>query len=214
MQDEHFLLPSLPGFEHIKRLWNAAHGSYIARIKPGEYYVTQHDEGILTVLGSCVSACIRDRTSGIGGMNHFMLPAAPGGEPEEWITAGLGAATRYGNYAMEHLINEIMKNARNGCIRENLEVKIFGGSQVIKSMADIGNRNILFVRDYLKTEHMQATIEDVGDTYPRTVVYFPSTGLVRVKRLQTMRVKYIANQEKEYMDNIADKPVSGDVELF
>ena len=143
-----------------------------------------------------------------------MLPAAPGGEPEEWITAGLGAATRYGNYAMEHLINEIMKNARNGCIRENLEVKIFGGSQVIKSMADIGNRNILFVRDYLKTEHMQATIEDVGDTYPRTVVYFPSTGLVRVKRLQTMRVKYIANQEKEYMDNIADKPVSGDVELF
>ena len=55
---------------------------------------------------------------------------------------------------------------------------------------------------------------DVGDTYPRTVVYFPSTGLVRVKRLQTMRVKYIANQEKEYMDNIADKPVSGDVELF
>lgn len=186
----------------------------MARIKPGEYYVTRHDEGILTVLGSCISACIRDRASGIGGMNHFMLPSVPGEEPLEWAAAGLGAATRYGNYAMEHLINEVMKNAKNGCKRENLEVKIFGGSRVIKAMADIGNRNILFVRDYLKMEHLQLAVEDVGDIYPRTVVYFPATGLVRVKRLQTMHVKSISDQESKYMKIVSDQPVAGDIELF
>lgn len=214
MHGQHSPPPTLPGFEHIERSWNATHENYVARIKQGEYYVTKHDEGILTVLGSCISACIRDRVSGIGGMNHFMLPSVPGGEPAEWAAAGLGAATRYGNHAMEHLINEILKNAGNGCKRENLEVKIFGGSQVIKNMADIGNRNILFVRDYLKVEHLQASVEDVGDIYPRTVVYFPSTGLARVKRMQTMHVKSIADQERAYMENIAGKPVAGDIELF
>lgn len=214
MHGKHSPLPSLPGFEHIERLWNTNHGSYMARIKPGEYYVTKHDEGILTVLGSCISACIRDRISGIGGMNHFMLPSVPGEEPAEWVAAGLGAATRYGNYAMEHLINEIMKNAQNGCMRKNLEVKIFGGSQVIKTMADIGNRNILFVRDYLKMERLPVAVEDVGDIYPRMVVYFPLTGLVRVKRLQPMHVESIVVQEKKYMKSVADKPVAGNIELF
>ena len=214
MHGNHYPLPALPGFEHIKRSWNTLHGNYMARIKPGEYYVTRHDEGILTVLGSCISACIRDRVSGIGGMNHFMLPAVPGEEPTEWSAASLGAATRYGNHAMEHLINEVMKNSKNGCKRENLEVKIFGGSHVIKAMADIGMRNILFVRDYLKMERLHLTVEDVGDIYPRTVVYFPCTGLVRVRRLQTMHVKPIVDQERKYMSIVTDKPVAGDIELF
>lgn len=214
MHGKYSLHPALPGFEHIKRSWNTIHGNYMARIKPGEYYVTKHDEGILTLLGSCISACIRDRASGIGGMNHFMLPSVPAYEPAEWLAAGLGAATRYGNHAMEHLINEIMKNAKNGCKRENLEVKIFGGSRVIKTMTDIGNQNILFVRDYLKMERMQVTVEDVGDIYPRTVIYFPSTGLVRVKCLRTMHVKLIADQEMKYMESVANKPVVGDIELF
>jgi chemotaxis protein CheD len=214
MYGNHSPHPALPGFEHIDRSWNTTHGNYLARIKPGEYYVTRHDEGILTVLGSCISACIRDRVSGIGGMNHFMLPIVPGGEPVEWRAAGLGAATRYGNYAMEYLINEIMKNAQNGCMRENLEVKIFGGSRVIKSTTDIGNLNVAFVRDYLKTERMQAAIEDVGDIYPRTVIYFPSSGLVRVKRLQNMNTKLIAEREEKYIKSVAGKPVAGDIELF
>ena len=214
MHGKHLPPSALPGFEHINRSWNAVHESYMARIKPGEFYVTKHDEGILTVLGSCISACIRDRVCGIGGMNHFMLPVVPGTEPEEWGAASLGAATRYGNHAMEHLINEIMKHAENGCKRENLEVKIFGGSRIIKGMSDIGNLNILFVRDYLKMERLQVAVEDVGDIYPRTVVYFPSTGLVRVKRLQTMHIKPVTDQEKKYIKSVAGKPVAGDIELF
>jgi len=202
--------PVLPGFEHVRRLWNNALGAYAARILPGEYYVTQCDEGVSTTLGSCISACIRDRVSGIGGMNHFMLPSTTG-EVDTWRSSGLGAATRYGNYAMEHLINEIMKN---GGKRENLEVKIFGGGRILEKMTDVGLRNIAFVRNYLWAEGLELVAEDVGDIHPRQVIYFPSSGRAKVKRLRSLHNNLIANQELKYVGSIAEKPVSGDVELF
>ncbi|MDD5249815.1 MAG: chemoreceptor glutamine deamidase CheD [Rhodocyclaceae bacterium] len=202
--------PALPGFEHVRRHWNNTLATYAARILPGEYYVTRHDEGVSTTLGSCISACIRDRATGIGGMNHFMLPAnaADGGD---WKASGLGAATRYGNYAMEHLINEIM---RNGGRRENLEVKIFGGGRILEKMTDVGQRNIAFVRDYLSAEGLKVIAEDVGDIYPRMVIYFPASGRAKVKRLRSLHNNVIASQEMSYVDSIAGKPVAGEVELF
>jgi chemotaxis protein CheD len=203
--------PVLPGFEHVKRAWNNSLESYAARILPGEYYVTRNDEGISTTLGSCISACIRDRNLGIGGMNHFMLPAILSAEPDEWKATGLSSATRYGNYAMEHLINGIM---RNGGRRENLEVKIFGGGRIMEKMTDIGLRNISFVRSYLKDEGLQVTSEDVGDVFPRMIVYFPLSGRVKVKRLRSLHNNTIADQEKRYLDSVGEKPVSGEVELF
>ncbi|PWB54052.1 MAG: chemotaxis protein CheD [Nitrosomonadales bacterium] len=202
---------ALPGFEHVKRGWNATHECYAARILPGEYYVTKNDESVYTTLGSCISACIRDRVLGIGGMNHFMLPATELSEADAWKAASLSAATRYGNYAMEHLINEIL---RNGGKRQNLEVKVFGGGRILENMTDVGQRNIAFVRDYLRTEGLQVASEDVGEIFPRMVVYFPATGRVRVKRLRSLHNNTIASQEKSYIESIKEKPVSGDVELF
>jgi chemotaxis protein CheD len=201
----------LPGFEHVRRTWNETYQSYAARILPGEYYVTRNDEGVYTTLGSCISACIRDRVSGIGGMNHFMLPATEAAESDAWKAASLSAATRYGNYAMEHLINEIL---RNGGKRQNLEVKIFGGGRIIASMTDVGQRNIAFARDYLKTEGLLVTSEDVGDVFPRMVVYFPATGRVRVKRLRSLHNNTIASLENRYLESVKTQPVGGDVELF
>lgn len=203
--------PLLPGFEHVRRSWNVSYAAYAARILPGEYYVTRSDEGVYTTLGSCISACIRDRVSGVGGMNHFMLPASAKDEPAAWTATGLGAATRYGNYAMEHLINVIL---RNGGVRKNLEVKIFGGGRILENMTDVGQRNITFVRDYLKTESLSIVAEDVGDVFPRMVVYFPSTGKAKVKRLRSLHNNVIANQEKAYIEVIADRPVAGEIELF
>jgi chemotaxis protein CheD len=200
---------SLPGFEHIKRAWSDTYEAYSARLNPGEYYVTKNDEGIYTTLGSCISACIRDRVTGIGGMNHFMLPASVG--EGGWKAAGLGSATRYGNFAMEHLINEILKN---GGARQNLEVKLFGGGRIIANMTDVGLRNIEFARDYIKTEGLRVTAEDVGDVFPRMVVYFPATGRVRVKRLRSLHNNTIVEQETRYLHTIEEKPVSGDIELF
>lgn len=200
---------ALPGFEHIKRAWHDSFEAYSARLNPGEYYVTKNNEGIYTTLGSCISACIRDRVSGIGGMNHFMLPATTGSDG--WKAAGLSSSTRYGNFAMEHLINEILKNGGN---RQNLEVKLFGGGRIIANMTDVGMRNIEFARDYVETEGLRVTSEDVGDVFPRMVVYFPATGKVRVKRLRSLHNNTIVEQETQYLHAIEEKPVSGDIELF
>jgi chemotaxis protein CheD len=199
----------LPGFESIKRAWNNSYETVAARLLPGEYFVTMHDEAVYTTLGSCISACIRDRVSGIGGMNHFMLPVSS--SSDSWKAADNSASTRYGNFAMEHLINDILKN---GGRRHNLEAKIFGGGRIIANMTDVGLRNISFARDYLETEGLKITSEDVGDIFPRMVVYFPATGKVRVKRLRSLHNNTIVEQETSYLRTIEKKPVSGDIELF
>ncbi|HEX5336807.1 MAG TPA: chemoreceptor glutamine deamidase CheD [Gallionella sp.] len=200
---------ALPGFEHVRRNWNATYETYAARLLPGEYYVTQNHEGVYTTLGSCISACIRDRVSCIGGMNHFMLPASA--DADGWKSTSLSAATRYGNFAMEHLINVILKN---GGKRQNLEVKLFGGGRILANMTDVGMRNINFARDYIATEGLKVVAEDVGDVYPRMVVYFPATGKVRVKRLRSLHSNIIVAEETRYLSAIENQPVGGDIELF
>ena len=167
------------------------------------------DEYIVTVLGSCVSACIRDRVSGIGGMNHFMLPEIF--NEAEQIPVNNSESARYGSYAMEHMINTILKH---GGRRENLEVKIVGGGRIIGNMANIGDKNIAFVRRYLQTEGMEVVAEDVGDIFPRKVVYHPISGKVRVKKMRSMHNDTIRAREQNYMKELDKVRVSGDVELF
>jgi len=103
---------------------------------------------------------------------------------------------------------------KNGGKRQNLEAKIFGGGRIIANMTDVGMRNIAFARDYLETEGLKISSEDVGDTFPRLVVYFPATGKVKVKRLRSLHNNVIAEQETMYLNTIEEKPVSGDIELF
>ncbi|MDO8273478.1 MAG: chemoreceptor glutamine deamidase CheD [Gammaproteobacteria bacterium] len=198
---------ALPGYEHINRYWDRMHECHAAKILPGEYYVTLCGEMITTVLGSCVSACVRDRKLGIGGMNHFMLPHS-----DRYGTWNSGSsAARYGGYAMETLINDVLKN---GGRRENLEVKIFGGGQVLANMTDIGARNISFVKDYIRVENLQLMAEDLGGTYPRKVIYFPDSGRVRVKTLRTLHNDTIIRRESSYLVSLTEQPVQGAVELF
>lgn len=109
------LPPALPGFEHVNRYWDVRMSLPAAKILPGEFYVSRTGEMIVTVLGSCVSACIRDRQLGIGGMNHFMLPHKGAHSTEVWGSA-VSSASRYGNWAMEFLINEILKLGGRGVI--------------------------------------------------------------------------------------------------
>ncbi|HEX8978662.1 MAG TPA: chemoreceptor glutamine deamidase CheD [Parasulfuritortus sp.] len=205
------LQPALPGFEHVRRSWNNQFQSYAARILPGEFYVTKNQEGVATTLGSCIAACIRDKVLGIGGMNHFMLPATDVSDLASLKAANLSDATRFGNYAMEHLINEIM---HNGGRRQNLEVKVFGGGRILSGMTDVGLANITFVRDYLAMEGLPVTAEDVGDIYPRMVIFFPATGVARVKRLRSLHNNVIVDEERRYVDSIRKQPVSGEIELF
>jgi len=198
--------PALPGFAHINRYWDAQHGAYVAKILPGEYFVTTQGEAIVTVLGSCVSACIRDPVLGIGGMNHFMLP--DGDAP----AAPVGRSARYGSHAMECLINGILGS---GGRRSRLEIKVFGGGRVLDAIAtDIGKRNIDFVHGYLAMEHLPLAAEDVGDIYPRKVYYFPRDGRVRVKKLRDLANRTLLERERRYRREVEQAPVGGEVELF
>lgn len=199
---------ALPGFEAIKRFWDGENEKFAAKILPGEFYVTCSDEVITTVLGSCISACIRDPIFGIGGMNHFMLPiSADGG----WGGETVGHATRYGNFAMEHLINEILKN---GGARHHLEVKVFGGGRVLANMTNVGQRNIDFVKEYIRVEGLKLLAEDVGDVFPRKVQYQPLSGRVRIKKMRSTYSQTVAEREREYMQNIDARPVTGEIDLF
>lgn len=196
----------LSGFSHINRYWDKHNDILSAKILPGQFYVTKDNEAIVTVLGSCISACIRDPKSGVGGMNHFMLPSDNGGG----ITK-LSDSARYGNFAMEMLINEILKN---GGKKENLEVKITGGGKILRNMTDIGKRNIEFAISYVKTEGLNLISSDVGSTHPRKVYYFPETGRVRVKKLRALHNDTVIERETDYMKDLVKKPVEGDIELF
>jgi len=202
--------PTLPGYQHIKRYWDAYQSSYVAKVMPGELYVTQEDEILTTVVGSCISACIRDKQRGIGGMNHFMLPSRTGLVDGNWQNTQVNSATRYGNYAMEHVINEILKY---GGRRQSLEVKLFGGGQIMQNMANIGQQNIDFIRAYIQLEQLNLLAEDLGDIYPRKILYYPHTGRVRVKKLRSM-AQSVLEREKIYQRSLEKQSLGSDVELF
>lgn len=206
------LQDALPGFGHIKRYWDSGHACTAAKILPGEYYVTRERELITTVLGSCISACIRDRELGVGGMNHFMLPElerdACGLDSGQLL---LSRATRYGNVAMEHMINGILKL---GGRKVRLEAKIFGGGRILPNLSDVGARNIRFVRDYLDTEGIPVVSEDVGEVHPRKLVYFPHSGRALVKRLGPIPRANLVQRETAYSREIGQQPDQGDIELF
>jgi chemotaxis protein CheD len=164
---------------------------------------------IVTVLGSCVSACIRDSISGIGGMNHFMLPDSAAADKDSPVSESM----RYGTYAMEVLINQLL---RNGARRENLEAKIFGGGNVLKSFTtlNVGDRNAVFVRKFLKEERIRVTSEDLLDIYPRKVYYFPKTGRVLVKKLKNMHNDTLVQREEAYASKLKVSDVGGEIDLF
>jgi chemotaxis protein CheD len=202
--------PALRGFEHLQRFFEPETGRWTAKILAGEYYVTCHDEAITTVLGSCISACVRDPERRVGGMNHFMLPEdAP--NPGSWLDSAVRLATRYGSYAMESLINDLMKL---GAARERLEFKLFGGGRVLTSMNDVGARNIDFVHNFLKIEGYKIAAEDVGGMQPRKIIYFPAIGRVRVRRLRAIENRSIADREQIYLASLEKLREGGAIELF
>jgi chemotaxis protein CheD len=205
--------PAIAGFQGVHRFWDPASSRWTAKVLPGEFYVTRHDEAIATVLGSCISACISDRSLGYGGMNHFMLPEDASGSPaaDRWMDPATGLATRYGTHAMERLINELLKL---GGRRERFEIKLFGGGRILASMTDVGARNVAFVREYLKSEGLKIAAEDLGEIYPRRIIYFPESGRVRVRRLQPLEATAIADRERRYQGDLVRDSGGGDVELF
>lgn len=194
--------------EHLasNRYFDRHFDTEAAKILPGEYFVSSQGMLLVTVLGSCVAACIRDTDSGVGGMNHFMLPDDGGRDT-------VGTSARYGTYAMEVLINHLLKL---GARRQRLEAKVFGGGAVLASLSssNVGVRNAEFVLDYLKTEKIPVVAKDLLDSYPRKVYYFPESGRVLVKKLHRVHNDTLFNRESDYKARLSQSPLAGDVELF
>ena len=208
-------LPAAPGsrLEHLRAAprspgeasffyWDASFKNDAVKVLPGEFFVSDQDMLIATTLGSCIAACLWDRERRIGGMNHFMLPE------------GDGDSGRYGSYAMELLINQLMKR---GASRSTLEAKVFGGGAVIASMTSInvGERNTQFVLDYLRAERIPVVSKDVLDTCARKVCLLPASGKALVKRLAPTNAAALAAQERAAAERVAPQATGGgSVDLF
>lgn len=162
---------------------------------------------LTTILGSCVSACMHDPVAKVGGMNHFLLPATKNTE----LDSQSSAAARYGAYAMEQLINQMMKH---GAVRSRLQVKVFGGGNVMASSMAIGHSNAEFVREYLRHEGLSIVSEDLGGSYPRRVHFYPDTGKVMVRRLQRRDDLKVVEEEQRFAARLQHAPVTGEVDLF
>ncbi len=175
------------------------------KILPGEYFVFDEDMLIMTTLGSCIAVCLWDRQAKMGGMNHFLLPDNGG---------AAGDSGRYGSYAMELLINELLKKGAN---RMTLEAKVFGGGAVLQGMnsLNVGERNTQFVMEYLKTERIPVVSKDVLDIYPRKVCFFPHSGKAMVKRLAPSNPETIVAQERAALQKTTPTSTGGgSVDLF
>jgi chemotaxis protein CheD len=182
--------------------WDANFGSDAVKVLPGEFFVSDEDMLITTTLGSCIAACLWDRERRIGGMNHFMLPE------------GDGDSGRYGSYAMELLINQLLKR---GATRSTLEAKVFGGGAVVAQMTtlNVGERNTEFVLDYLRTEHIPVVSKDVLDVCARKICLLPASGKALVKRLAPTDPSALAAQERAAAAKAVPQSTGGgSVDLF
>jgi chemotaxis protein CheD len=190
-----------------RRFFDAATALWMMKVFPGEFYITKEtNEVLVTVLGSCVSACIRDPIAGVGGMNHFMLPQHGSGAWGNDLKS-----TRFGNFAMEKLINELTKA---GCVRERMEIKVFGGGNVTDSSNAVGSENAAFILAYLKAEGLRCAATDLGGTLPRRIHYYPTTGRV-VRRLLGVSERYtIDREESDYGSRLQQQQPAGEIELF
>ena len=196
-------LPQFPEFTHTRQFWMPSRKLLAVKVVAGDYYVSQENEVICTVLGSCVSTCIRDPIAGVGGINHFLLPDAN--------CNILSSSNRYGVFAMEQLINAIIKYG--GC-RQNMEIKVVGGGNMMTGSNDIGQRNISFVKEFLATEGLSIAAQDLGGNQARRVQYIVKTGQLMVNKLKENHCERTVALELENQRLLQQQPVENDIELF
>ncbi|WP_371194365.1 chemoreceptor glutamine deamidase CheD [Glaciecola sp. SC05] len=195
--------------EHLasNRYFDKHFNTDAVKILPGEYFATDGNSMIVTVLGSCVSVCLRDPITRISGMNHFLLPAN-----KDTINFNSESA-RYGVYAMEVLVNHLIKL---GASKGRMEAKVFGGGNVLKQLRQnsVGEQNVAFVENYLATENFKVVAKDLLGEFPRKLYFFPLTGEVKVRKLKSLHNTTIVDRESEYRVKVNQTPASGDIDFF
>ncbi|HTN60218.1 MAG TPA: hypothetical protein VL147_01530 [Devosia sp.] len=181
----------------------------VTTVHQGDCHVSNAaDLTFSTVLGSCISACVRDRVVCVGGMNHFLLAEQSGSSRDRY-----GASARYGAFAMEQLINKVLSQGSGR--KANLEIKVFGGGKINAVLDDVGAKNIDFVREFLAAEGYPVASEDLGGSYARRVLFKPHSGRAFVRRLDSDAGATVAREEFAIASRRAIVvPVHDDIELF
>ena len=195
-------------FSNVRRILDRRFEQEVAILMPGQHFVSRSPVIVYTVLGSCVSVCIRDTVSNVGGMNHFMLPAPKRSrEDDSW-----GESGRYGSFAMELLVNDILKR---GGQRERLEVKVFGGGKIYNGENDVGASNADWILKYLFKEGLYPVKKDLGDIFPRKIYYFSDSGRVLMKKIMRLKNDTILKREQAYKETMQKSNANdGDITLF
>ena len=175
-------------FENITRSYDKKSNKPVVGLSLGGIYLTEEDEIITTVLGSCVSVCVRDTATGIVGMNHFMVP----GNKSDISNVSGHCLFQYGLYSMDYMLNKIL---HLGGSKQTMEIKIFGGGSIISSAGDVGKNNIRFIKNYINLKGYRLCSEDIGGPYPRRINFYSFTGKVMVKRMRSLHRQVIANKE-------------------
>lgn len=200
-----------PNFELPINYYDKRFSKEAVKLLPGQYFATSQDKMLVTVLGSCVAACLFDPHTGVGGMNHFMLPTVNklAGEFEQVQ----GMAAKYGVHAMEILINELVKL---GAKKERLNAKVFGGGKVVPTFVqnDVGKFNAEFVVQFLETEGIPIVASDLCDIYARKVYFFPNNGNVLMKRIYELNNATIIERESQHRWELSNQAPSGSIDLF
>jgi len=183
----------LPGDDFLAR--NRFHDHQfncdVVKIMPGEFFVGTGNIALATVLGSCVSACLWDPVTRVGGMNHFMLADA----------RGRADNMRYGQYAMDTLLQHILAA---GALAHSIEAKLFGGARVMRGLthSEVGRQNVGFALAYLKEQDIPLAASDLGETCPRKLYFFPDSGQVKLRRLRADESSLVIREEQEYRQRI------------
>ncbi|CAH8192638.1 MULTISPECIES: chemotaxis protein CheD [Vibrio] len=199
---------------HFNRFHHPQKNVDWVKVLPGGIYCTNRQEIICTGLGSCVAACIWDPEAKVGGMNHFLLPFDNYSQIDHWKPDEVAStASRYGCYAMELLINQLIKM---GADRQRLRVKLFGGAQMLDLKIMIGQKNIDFITRYAKQEQLIVAAKDLGGCEPRKVMFDPLTGRAWLKRIPFSDAILLSNQEKRYATQLERETHNkqNDAELF
>ncbi|MBN1495944.1 MAG: chemotaxis protein CheD [Spirochaetes bacterium] len=145
-------------------------------IQPGEYHVSDRDEMIGTLLGSCVAVCLHDPVRRVSGMNHFMLPGRI--VKNDVFSAG---SARYGISAITELLGMMEKR---GAARRDMVAKIFGGGHVIYTALDsstIPMDNVRLARTLLEIEDIPIVEMEVGGDSARKILMDVKSGKVFMK---------------------------------
>ncbi|WP_394223347.1 chemoreceptor glutamine deamidase CheD [Alteromonas gracilis] len=177
------------------------------KLLPGQYFVTSANKMLVTVLGSCIAVCLYDPLLNVGGMNHFMLPTSSNtSEAHE-------NAARYGVYAMELLVNDLIKM---GASKKRMKAKVFGGGKVVPTFVqqDVGQINANFIEKYLMAEGITVLASDLRQDYARKIYFFPHDGSVLMKKIHTLKNATIINRESQHRWELSRRASSGSVDLF